>query len=46
VEAVDPSDEFMRLVDKTLGEGAAEAPAEENAPSDVAEPAEEEAPAN
>ena len=46
VEAVDPSDEFKRLVDKTLGEGAAEAPPGENAPSDVAEPTAEEAPAN
>jgi hypothetical protein len=47
VEAVDPSDEFKRLVDKTLGEGAAEAAAGENAPvEDAAEPAEEAAPAN
>jgi len=50
VETVDPSDEFKRLVDKTLGEGGEEAPAEENAeenaPSDVTEPAEEAAPAN
>ena len=50
VEAVDPSDEFKRLVDKTLGEGAEEAPAEENAeensPSDIEAPAEEEAQAN
>ena len=50
VETVDPSDEFKRIVDKTLGEAGDEAPAEENAaenaPSDVAEPAEEAAPAN
>jgi hypothetical protein len=48
VEAVDPSDEFKRLVDKTLGEGEAppEDNAEENAPSDIEAPAEEEAPAN
>ena len=41
VEAVDPSDEFKRLVDKTLGEAGAEAPAADEPATDVEEPAEE-----
>lgn len=42
VEAVDPSDEFKRIVDKTLGEGGAEAPAADEPAADVEEPADEE----
>jgi hypothetical protein len=45
VEAVDPSDEFQRLVDKTLGDGAAEVPAAEDAPAEEAASAEVEEPA-
>ena len=42
VEAVDPSDEFKRIVDKTLGEAGAEAPAADEPAADAEEPAEEE----
>lgn len=42
VEAVDPSDEFKRIVDKTLGEGGDEAPAAEEPAAEAEEPAEEE----
>ena len=42
VEAVDPSDEFKRIVDQTLGEGAGEAPAAEEPAAEAEEPAEEE----
>lgn len=42
VEAVDPSDEFKRLVDKTLSEGGDEASADEEPSADVQDPAEEE----
>ena len=40
VEAVDPSDEFKRIVDKTLGEGGDEAPAAEEPADEEAAPAE------
>jgi hypothetical protein len=42
VEAVDPSDEFQRIVDKTLGVAEGEAPAAEEPATDAEEPAEEE----
>lgn len=45
VAAVDPSDEFKRLVDQTLGEGGGEAPAA-NAPADEAPANDAEVPAD
>jgi hypothetical protein len=46
VESVDPSDEFKRLVDQTLGEAAAMPAADDEAPANGGAPADSDAPTN